>query len=359
MSVKLIGLIISVVLFIFLVFRKFNKKWIKGLLLFASFLLILFMTFRYLFPLTPAPKPSGNEKVLTDTIFYSHESMFPEMLTSEKERELPVNVWCPEDAKEKKHPLLLFSHGSFGIGESNETLFLELASRGYIVMSLNHPYHSFRASLSDGRSVMVDFNFIKSVMASQGSADLKGTLESLKSWSKIRLEDIRFILDKLLDAETDNDYEQYIDTNRIVLSGHSLGGSAALAVGRERNQQIRALVILESPFIQDIVGIEGNEYVFTKEEYPLPVLHVYSDSLFSKLGKITTYAMNERLIKSKDPKFVNKHLDGVGHIGLTDMALASPIITNWIDGGLNKRQSPETLLELNNYVLDFLNQYNQ
>ena len=35
------------------------------------------------------------------------------------------------------------------------------------------------------------------------------------------------------------------------------------------------------------------------------------------------------------------------------MSLATPVITNLIDLGHNKRKAPETLLEINEYVLDF------
>ncbi|MGX7078006.1 hypothetical protein [Globicatella sanguinis] len=57
---------------------------------------------------------------------------------------------------------------------------------------------------------------------------------------------------------------------------------------------------------------------------------------------------------ANDPRFVNQHISGVGHIGLTDIALVSPILTNAIDDGLNQRKAPETLLELNEFVLEFL-----
>lgn len=358
MNLWLIGLFFSIALFLFILFKKFQQKWIKRLLLFASLILVLCMAFKYMIPLTPAPKPSGDREVLTDTIYYSHPSEFPEMLTSDHEREIPVSLWYPSDLGEEKLPLLLFSHGAFGIASSNETMFLELASRGYIVMSFDHPHHSFKTTLSNGKSVMVDFKFIRNVMASQGSEDLEGTLTSLNNWLQIRLEDINFVLDKLLDGEKDNDYEGYIDKERIVLSGHSLGGAAALAIGRERSSQISALIILEAPFVKDIVGIEGNHYRFTEEEYPLPILHFYSDSLYEKIDEITTYSMNARIMKSKDPKFTNVHISGVGHLGLTDMALVSPMITNLIDGGLNKRRAPETLLEINAHVLEFLDKYN-
>lgn len=359
MNLRFFGLIISIILFIFIISKRFINKWFKGFLLLASFGLILSMAFLFVVPMTSPPRPRGEMEVSTDMVFYKHETKYPEMETGNGEREIPVNIWHPKVLKENNQPLLLFSHGAFGVGKSNETMYLELASRGYIVMSLDHPYQSFKTNLSDGSSVMVDFNFVKSAMNSQGANDLEETLKSLKSWSEIRLEDMNFVLDKILDKKIDNKYEEYIDKNRIVLSGHSLGGSAALAIGRERSSEINALVILESPFIQDIQGIEGDNYIFTEEEYPLPILHIYSDYIYDNLENITTYEMNDRLIKSGDPKFVNVHIQGVGHLGLTDMALVSPIITNRIDGNLNKRKAPETLLEINRFVVEFLEVYNK
>ncbi|NLL92230.1 MAG: hypothetical protein GX222_07445 [Ruminococcaceae bacterium] len=358
MSIRLLGFLLSIFIFVFLAFQKKIRKWKKALLVLTSFLLVLLTAFLYLFPFNPAPKPSGEMPVLTDRVFYSYKSDVSKMLTNKDEREIPVKIWCPEDLQENHHPLLIFSPGSFGTADSNETMFLELASRGYIVMGLSHPYHSFVCDMSDGSRIMIDFDFMKSVISSPGSKNVKATLGPLREWTQIRSDDIDYVLSKILDSSTDNVYEKYINDKRIVLSGHSLGGSAALAIGRQRSEDVRALVILESPFVADIIGIDGNSFVFTEEEYPLPVLHIYSDSLFSKIDEITNYGMNVKLIKSDNPMYVNKHISGVRHIGLTDMILISPIITNMIDLGVNTRQPLETLLELNEYVLNFLDEYN-
>ena len=43
------------------------------------------MTVEYLFPLLPAPKPSGDMNVLVDTVFYSYETDNLEMLTNDNE----------------------------------------------------------------------------------------------------------------------------------------------------------------------------------------------------------------------------------------------------------------------------------
>ena len=358
MLIRLIGLLVAFGLFIFLICQKKVLNWKKAILVIVSFLLVVFMIIQVFFPFIPAKKPTGPYGVITETAFYKYNTDIPGMATNGNEREIPVKVWFPKDAQAKSHPLFLFSPGSFGVAESNETLFLELASRGYVVVSMNHPYHSFSCKMSDGRNINMDGKFIQSVMNSQGSEDLPGTLSSFKEWLKVRIDDINTVLDCISDFQNDYDYERYIDKERTVLSGHSLGGSAVLAVGRERAQEIKALAVLEAPFAADIVGIDKDRYIFTDQPYPLPVLHVYSDALYGKMDEITTYDMNTRLMKSDNPMYVNKHIKGVGHLGLTDMRLVTPVITYLMDGGLDTRPAAETLSELNEYVLDFLNIYN-
>lgn len=181
MNLRLISLIISVILFIFIIFKRFENKWFKGIMLLASFGLILFMAFQFVVPMTSPPRPSGGLEVSSDVVFYEHETKYPEMETGDGKREITVNIWYPKDLKENSQPLLLFSHGAFRVGKSNETMYLELASRGYIVMSLDHPHQSFITNLSNGSSIMADLNFIKSAMNTQGSNDLEETLKSLKS----------------------------------------------------------------------------------------------------------------------------------------------------------------------------------
>lgn len=110
MNLRLIGLIISIVLFVFLLSTKFQKKWKKRLILLTSILLIMFTAFKYVVPLKRAPKPSGDKEVLTDQIYYKHKSQFPNMETGDGKREIPVSVWNPKDVSEKKSSIaLIFS----------------------------------------------------------------------------------------------------------------------------------------------------------------------------------------------------------------------------------------------------------
>lgn len=354
MTVWTLALIASIVLLLFTVRRKFPKRRAKPVAIVLEIGLVLCMTFRVVFPVLPAPAPTGPEAVRVDTVYYKHETAYPDMATEGKEREIPVHVYHPEKMRQGAHPLFLFSHGAFGVGTSNETLFRELASRGYVVMSLDHPHHAFFSKLSTGKTVFADRTFLNEVIRSQGSEDLETALADLNRWIDPRIEDIDFVMDKIFDDKADNAYEGLIDRRQVILSGHSLGGGAVLAVGRARPEDVKALVVLEAPFVKDIEGVEGDGYKFTPTPYPRPILHIYSDALWGKTGAIPTYARNEELIHAKDPKFENRHVKGVGHVGLTDLSRISPILTDQIDGGLDKRKAPQTLLEINRMVIEYL-----
>lgn len=53
----------------------------------------------------------------------------------------------------KKFPVLVFSHGYTGMASAYTALLEELASHGYVVLSVIHPYEAAAATLADGRVV--------------------------------------------------------------------------------------------------------------------------------------------------------------------------------------------------------------
>lgn len=330
--------------------KKMRPLLLKTLLILLLLAALLFSLFKILFPMHEGPAPTGPHTVTTDRVFYTHETTLPGMGTNGNDREIPITLWLPQNTSQEV-PLILFSHGSFGIEASNPALFTDLASHGYAVASLGHPHHSFTTTLSDGSRVFVDLSFFQDVINSEGAANPEQLLQDFSEWNAVRVEDMNFALDSLL---TDPTYQNVLDENQVFLSGHSLGGSAALQLGRERAHEIRGIIALESPYFGDITGITGNEFTFTDEEYPLPVLHFYSDALCGQLDGISTYQMNQKLIEEGGDKFVNVHVEGSGHIGLTELSLTSPLITNLIDGGLNTRDALERVSEINAHALDFV-----
>lgn len=347
-------LLILFLLIIFVLIRKIRPWWKKLLSLVILLIGIFFTGFMYVFPVYPAVESTGDYSVKTESVYVVNDTQITALATSGNEREIPVKLWFPEANTSAIIPLIIFSHGSFGIADSNESLFLELTSHGYAVASLDHLYHSFVTTLSDGTSVQVDMAFMQSVLGAQGSNDLETSLELFTEWQAIRVEDLNAFVDHLLADNIEGLNVDNIDTEQLILAGHSLGGSAVLDLGRMRSDDFVAVIALEAPFFGDIVGIEDEEFVFENEEYPLPVLHFYSDALWSKLDAITTYEMNSRHLDNS-AKFVNVHIEGSGHIGLTDLSLVSPILTNLLDGGLNTKDPTEKLKEINVHTLEFLN----
>ena len=59
--------------------------------------------------------------------------------------------------------MLVFSHGAFGIKTSNTSTFTELASHGYVVVSIDHPYHSFYTVSEDGKVVTINPEYMQEV----------------------------------------------------------------------------------------------------------------------------------------------------------------------------------------------------
>ncbi|MDO5690085.1 MAG: hypothetical protein Q4G61_07535 [Tissierellia bacterium] len=348
-----IWLLITIALFVVLVVvivKKIRPIWRKLLSILVILLLFFFSAFNFAVPMNPPLPASGPFGVRNEKAFYQHETKYPDMATEGQVREIPVSLWLP-DVSDGVYPLIIFSHGSFGVADSNMSLFDELASHGYIVASLDHPYHSFTTTLSDGKSINIDIDFMQNVMRSQGAEDLEVLMEDFNKWKSIRVEDISFVMDSLL---SDAKYKDRINSKQIILSGHSLGGTAALELGRTRSNELIGVVSLEAPFFGDIVGIDGDEFVFIDDEYPLPVLHFYSDALWGRMNEITTYEMNQRLIDAKSDKYVNVHIEGSGHIGLSELSLVSPILTNALDQGMNTTPVYEKIAKINEATLQFL-----
>ncbi|MDO5050079.1 MAG: hypothetical protein Q4D87_09415 [Actinomycetaceae bacterium] len=342
--------VVLLVALLFALFKRVRPVWVKLLLIVVILLGLGFSLFKFVFPMNEGPSPTGPYAVRTERVFYTHQTAIPQMATAGSNREVPVSLWLPEGTG-GEHALVIFSHGSFGIEESNPSLFNDLASNGYVVASLGHPHHSFTTTLSDGTRANLDWGFFQEVVGSKGAEDASALFAEFNKWKSVRVEDISFALDSLL---ADENYAGAIDEGQVFLAGHSLGGSAALEVGRARSGDVQGVIALESPYFGDITGVEGNRFVFTDEEYPVPVLHFYSDALWGKLEEITTYEMNQRLLEAGDDRFVNVHVEGSGHIGLSELSLSSPLLTNLFDEGLNTRDAFERVSQINAATLDFL-----
>ncbi|MER7585697.1 hypothetical protein [Kitasatospora sp. NPDC097691] len=134
---------------------------------------------------------------------------------------------APVDGGGGRFPLVLFSPGSGGVRTQNTAWAEELASHGYVVAALDHPYDSAAVVLADGRTITGE---------TTSSGDPEKDEELAAGWTAVRAADLRFVLGRLdgVDrGESADPLTGRLDTGRVAVAGHSMGGAAALQAARQ------------------------------------------------------------------------------------------------------------------------------
>ena len=328
---------------------------LAGALLFATGWVLLF-------PQMEPVRTTGPHGVSRMDDFFVDEGRPDPYADDGRARELTATLWYPQEASlQGSCPLVVFSHGSFGVRSSNESLYRELASNGYVVCAIDHPSQCLRTRLSDGSTVWLNGEFMEQVAADDPSSDPAQTVVHVAAWMDVRTKDLDCAIDTVLGraAEAGDGEAPYrlVDGERVAVAGHSLGGSAALGIGRMRDD-VSAAIALEAPFLCDIEGIDdAGRFLFDDEPYPVPVLNVYSDASWGRLREWEQYAENARLLDDASGNADNAHLGGVGHLALTDLSLTTPFLTALLDGIAPVEAPQETLGELNALCLGFLDEH--
>ena len=128
-------------------------------------------------------------------------------------------------------PVLMFSPGAGLARQTCTALCTELASRGYVVVALSHPYDSSASRLSDGRVVNPDPTRMDTAAENAHLVD-------------IRVADTKFALDQLQtlqDSTSGSVLAGHLDLTRIAMVGHSLGGATAERVLAEDDRLAAAV----------------------------------------------------------------------------------------------------------------------
>ncbi len=309
------------------------------------------------------PLPTTGPHAVSTSVrsYVDSERPDPYSVTGEPRR-LTVQLWFPQEDEltvDGGHPWVVFSHGATGIRQSNESLMRELASHGYVAASLDHPHQSLYATGEDGRRVWADLGFLGDVGTEDPRTDPQRSFRLYREWMSVRTADISFVIHRLL-AEAAGPAAapglRLVDAGRLAVMGHSLGGSAALALGRQR-AGVGAVIAIEAPLLGDIAGVRDGEFVWLEEPYPVPVLNIYSDASWDNLNEWPQYAANHALLAGAKDDVVSYHLSGVGHFGLTDLSLSSPLLTRLIDGRPSEPGPAAALEELNRVVRAFLEEH--
>lgn len=339
-----------------------KNKWIKRVvIIFVVVVAAVLLLKMWIFPPYEAPTGSGQYTVKMETFTWEDESRIEAFTDTGENRALTVSFWYPET--EGKYPLVVFSHGAFGIIESNYSTYMELASNGYVVASIGHPYHAMYVEDVNGKKTYVSMDFMKQVYADNGADTAEAerqVYEFSLEWMEVRKADMNFVLDSILEkAATESDgLFTMVDTEKIGLFGHSMGGATAVSLGRERSD-IDAVIDLEGTMAGEYVGFENGYELYNETPYPVPVLDVNSRATREQIDALS--------VEHPEWEYVNDHVgrnavdyrevifNDAGHLNFTDLPMFSPVLAGLL--GVGEVDAETCIKNVNEVVLTFFDFY--
>lgn len=134
-------------------------------------------------------------------------------------------------------PVVLFSPGSSASRSLYTTMVEDLASQGFVVVAMDHPYDPDAVEFPDGRLVLRN---------QPPDSD-----ETNAAAVAVRVDDTRFVLDEL--TMLDGRLRGTMDLHRVGMFGHSMGGATAAAAMRV-DPRLAAGVDLDGTLYGPVVG---------------------------------------------------------------------------------------------------------
>ncbi len=307
-----------------------------------------------IFPPYRHPAVTGDYEVGYETHSYVDDTRKEPYGSTGENREVNIAFWYPKDARET-YPLVVFSHGFSGIKDSNESAYMELASHGYVVCSVDHPYHSFYTVNENQQVTLIDSGYMAEY-ADLGKSCKEERLKTFQKWMDVRVGDINFVIDTIINSQ--GGVYQLVDPSKIGVFGHSLGGAAAMGIPRIR-EDIGAVINIDAPMMFEFTGVENDWYTINETPYPVPLLNIYSEYLYENgIQKNDEEYFANRLVSATAPASFEVVFTGAQHMSLTDLTLFSPILANMLDEGRKAEVDKYECLEtMNNVILQFFDCY--
>ena len=144
------------------------------------------------------------------------------------------------------HPIVVFTPGFTATFTDYTFIMEDLASRGYVVASVDHTYESTAVEFPDGRVIRSNFGSYLGIIR-------RAHRKALTFAVSVRLRDLEAVADALerLNGEAPGRFFGRLDTTRIALAGHSLGGLTAV-LGVEQEPRFRAAIDIDGAVPQGL-----------------------------------------------------------------------------------------------------------
>lgn len=223
---------------------------------------------------------------------------------------------APISEEKPRWPVVVFLTGNGAPRAFYTSLVSGLASKGYVVLAVDHPYDAAVAELADGRIVSTVDKFLDN--DPDMSRFMRGRLD-------LRVEDVRFALDQLSRPEAiGSKLSGHLDLDHIAAIGHSLGGAAA-ALAMDSDDRIKAAANIDGTLYG---GVSDG-----KKERPFLLL----DSDHAESGHSEGNIAGNRLLLEHFGGGWRYEMEDANHFGFTDAPLffAPPgrLLLVWLIGG--------------------------
>lgn len=344
----------------FIWLRKKEKTYKPGRLIGVaignSMLYTMALFVAIMFPQYEEPQVTGSHEVEIAEYTWVDESRVETYADTGENRALTVKIWYPKE--EGTYPLVVFSHGAFGMIDSNYSTCQELASNGYVAVSIAHPYHAMFVEDTSGKITIADMDFVNQVYADNGADTVeaeKRVYEFSKEFMKIRTDDEKFVLDTILDKAANGDEGAFsrIDSENIGLFGHSMGGASSVALGRQRDD-VDAVIDLEGTMCGEYLNFVDGAYVYNEEPYPIPLLDMNSRDVYNQAQELPITYVNF-YVGENAIDFREEVIEDAGHLNFTDLPMVSPILAKML--GVGKTDAKHCIEEINAIILEFFDEH--
>jgi predicted dienelactone hydrolase len=357
----------------------------------ASYLMVLLVaigtTLPALLPIPRIPAPSGPYQIGTSILELTDDSRAEIYSGKDEPRRFMIQIWYPADVKagderapwmanaeiyapavatyidlpfyfldhlalveipayknaavaatNEPFPIILFSHGWNGFNAQNTGQALELASRGFIVIGLQHTYGAVTTVFPDGtiapnnptalpeRSDDPNYEEVARVLVGQWAGDMSFLLDQLSRWNEAG----------------ENPFFEKLDLSRIGAYGHSTGGGGVIQFCGT-DPRCKAVLGMD-PFMRPVSAevIAGG--------IAQPSFYMFSESWYE-----ITDSKNNKLFSQFYPSAGDSYgvigIAGTKHFDFSDLPLLSPIAPQLgLKGPLNGARVTEIM---NAYLVEF------
>lgn len=206
-------------------------------------------------------------------------------------------------------PVVLFSPGYGAARAFYTTLVSDLASRGFVVLAVDHPFEATVTQLADGRLATPVERF---------AANDPDRLDYMREHLEIRSADLRAVLDRLARPDGLGNLSGRLDLGRIAAVGHSFGGATAVAV-MATDDRVKAAA-----------NLDGTLYgTLAQRRLARPFLLLESDRRETRHSALYLQG-NRRLIANLRGAGFRYEIAGANHYSFTDVPLLLSPPARWL-----------------------------